>query len=236
MPPVVSRVLTVPKAGAEADEYEDAASVWATSWPVRAAVADGATESMFAKRWAEILVDGLETIDMTPDALAEALPEWRTEWKSAVADRADALPWYASAKADEGAHATLLGLDVRPDGRWEALAVGDCVLLHVHEGRLETAWPHESPDAFSNRPPLLSSRSDRTAPPTETTTGEWHAGDAFLLATDAVAAWLLTTDPVAARAWDAQEFADAVEAARTNGSLRNDDSTLVVIEMAEGSD
>lgn len=231
MPPVVSRILTMPKAGASEEEYEDAASVWATSWPVRAAVADGATESMFAKRWAETLVEGLETIALTSTALTNALPDWRAEWKAAVADQTETMPWYASAKADKGAFATLLGLEVHPDGQWEALAIGDCALMHVHEGRLETAWPVGTPDAFSNRPSLLSTLPDRNVPTPEMTTGSWHTGDAFLLATDAVAAWLLETDPVAARAWDAQEFAEAVEAARANDSLRNDDCTLVVLEL-----
>lgn len=234
MPSVVSRILTVPKAGAEEGENEDAAAVWTTSWPVRAAVADGATESMFAKRWAETLVEGLETVEMSPTALTDALPEWRADWKAAVSGQAESLPWYASAKADEGTFATLLGLEIHSDGRWSALAVGDCTLMHVHEGRLETAWPHGSSDAFSNRPSLLSTLPDRDVPTPDATTGTWHAGDAFLLATDAVAAWLLDTDPVAARAWDAQEFAETVAAARSNDSLRNDDSTLVVLELAEG--
>lgn len=230
--PVGSRILTVPKAGADEEENEDAAAVWASAWPVRAAVADGATESMFSKQWARTLVEGLETIDLRPSTLTEALPAWRADWKAAVADRTEAMPWYASAKADEGTFATLLGLELRHDGHWEALAVGDCTLMHVHQGRLETAWPHASPDAFSNRPSLLSTLPDRNVPTPDATTGMWHPGDAFLLATDAVAAWLLKTDPVAARTWTAQEFAEAVEAARANDSLRNDDSTLVVLELA----
>lgn len=233
MPSVVSRVLTVPKAGAEEDENEDAAAVWTTSWPVRAAVADGATESMFAKQWAETLVKGLGALDLTPSALTDTLPDWRAEWQAAV-EQAEPLPWYATAKADEGTFATLLGLEVRSDGEWDALAVGDCTLLHVHQGRLETAWPHGTSDAFSNRPSLLSTLPDRNVPTPDATTGTWHVGDAFLLATDAVAEWLIETDPVAARAWDAQEFSEAVEAARSNGSLRNDDSTLVVLELTEG--
>lgn len=232
MPSIVSRILTVPKAGAEEDENEDAAGVWTTSWPVRAAVADGATESMFAKRWAETIVKGLKTLDLSPSALTDELPTWRADWKASV-EQEEPLPWYASAKADEGTFATLLGLEVRSDGQWDALAVGDCTLMHVHEGRLETAWPHATSEAFSNRPSLLSTLPDRNVPTPDATTGTWHHGDAFLLATDAVAAWLLDTDPVAARAWDAQEFAEAVEAARSNESLRNDDSTLVVLELAE---
>lgn len=233
MPSVVSRVLTVPKAGAEEGENEDAAGVWTSSWPVRAAVADGATESIFAKQWADTIVEGLKTVDLIPSVLTETLPEWRAEWKAAV-EQSKPLPWYATAKADEGTFATLLGLEVRSDGEWDALAVGDCTLLHVHQGRLETAWPQATPDAFSNRPSLLSTLPDRNVPSPDATTGTWSVGDAFLLATDAVAEWLIDTDPVAARTWDAQEFSEAVEAARSNGSLRNDDSTLVILELTKG--
>lgn len=230
-PSAIYQIHTVPKAGRDTDESEDAADVWADTWPIRAAVADGATESIFAGSWAETLVEGMKTTEATPTALTEALSEWRTEWEGRVASRTEGMPWYGAAKADEGSHAALLGLDVHPDGRWRAVAVGDCTLIHLHEGRVEAAWPRNRAEDFSNRPSLLSTRTDDAAPSPEGTTGTWEPGDTFLLATDAVAAWLLRTDPTAACEWEPGEFPEAVEAARTNESLPNDDSTLVVLEL-----
>jgi hypothetical protein len=245
-PPVQSRLLAVPKAGVGADEYEDAAGVRAEEWPVRAAVADGATESIFAQAWAETLVKGLCRTSATPEALATALPDWRATWASALDDQTDEMPWYAAAKAQEGAFATLLGLELRSDGRWRAVGVGDSVLFQLRDAALRRSWPYTDPGDFSNRPVLLSSRAHPECPvpgAVQTVAGRWQRGDTFLLATDAVAAWLLRaeppqehrlgprTDPTAAWTWDADAFRDAVAAARADDRLRNDDSTLLVLDV-----
>src|SRR6266568_755912 len=59
-----------PKAGNAADEYEDAYAVEPAA--LRYAVADGASETSFAKQWAELLV---ERFVHEPPAPAE-LPGW----------------------------------------------------------------------------------------------------------------------------------------------------------------
>jgi len=230
-PPAIDiRVLTVPKEGHRAEENEDAAAYAADTWPVRVAIADGATEAVFSGLWAEMLVARWVADDgATPAALAEALPAWRNAWQNHPAVRSQDLPWYAAAKAADGAHATLLGLTLRANGTWKSVAVGDGVLMHLREGRLERAWPMDDPEAFSDRPALLASVARPSPPRMEAASGDWAPGDSLLLTTDAVAAWLLRTDPTAAPAWDAASFAEQVESARTQGLLRNDDSTLVQI-------
>ncbi|MFB6098328.1 MAG: hypothetical protein ABEK84_04305 [Salinibacter sp.] len=248
-PSVVSRILAVPKKGASRDEYEDAAAVRDETWPVRAAVADGATESVFARSWAETLADGLSTVAATPEALAQALPEWQASWTDALAARADSLPWYTAAKARKGAFAAVLGIECRRDGRWRAVSVGDALLLHLRGTALQRTWPHTAPDDFTSRPALVPSRPDRPAPFPEdyrSVTGTWQRGDAFLLATDAVAAWLLRVGfqdgpspsgagPAAARSWSPEAFREVVAAGRAEGHLRNDDSTLLVLEVGNSA-
>ncbi|PSQ69788.1 MAG: hypothetical protein BRD29_00935 [Bacteroidetes bacterium QH_2_67_10] len=51
------RAFWAPKGGAGVEEYEDAFSVSESSAPFRTAVADGATEAAFARRWARFLAD-----------------------------------------------------------------------------------------------------------------------------------------------------------------------------------
>ena len=239
--------MHAPKAGHASDEYEDAAAVAADAWPVRAAVADGATESAFARRWAEQVAHGaVADAIATPEALHKALPAWRAAWQAEVDARADALPWYAAAKAADGAFATLLTCTLHADGTWHALSIGDCGLFQVRSGEAVIAWPLAEADAFHNRPDLLSSRptSDTSGapdtppvqtPPVQTQTGTWTPGDAFVLATDAVAAWLLRTGPDAALTLTPDAFADAVASARASGTLRNDDATLVRLHLAPSS-
>jgi hypothetical protein len=233
-PSVQSRILAVPKGGASTDEYEDAAAVREEAWPVRAAVADGATESAFAGSWAETLAGGLCDIEVTPDAVVETLADWQTTWRDRISDRVEALPWYGDAKAREGAFATLLGLELRRGGHWRAMGIGDCLLVHLRGETVQQAWPYTAPDDFTNRPALVQSRSGHSSPKPEdcrAATGTWKKGDTFLLATDAVAAWLLRTGPSAARTWTADGFREAVDAARAEGVLRNDDCTLLVLKL-----
>jgi serine/threonine protein phosphatase PrpC len=228
---ITACTFSVPKAGHADAENEDAAAVRIDGGTAHAAVADGATEAAFARRWAQILASQAAAASVaTPDALRARLPDWQTRWQEHVAARANALPWYAAAKAEDGAFATLLALALQPDGTWHAVAVGDCVLLHLREATLQQAWPIGDPGAFGDRPALVPSRPARALPPPEATRGTWQSGDALLLATDAVAAWLLRTGPARALDWTADAFATAVEAARADGTLRNDDSTLLRVE------
>jgi hypothetical protein len=242
-PTAHSRTLALPKAGAEPGGYEDAAQVRAEAGPVRAAVADGATESVFAGAWAEILVRAATEGALTPARLREGLPDWQRAWAARCDAQAAAAPWYVQAKAEEGAFATLLGLEVCAGGQWRAAVVGDCVLFHLRDGALRASWPAHSPDAFGNRPALLPSRSSVDAAGMTklcTTMGLWTPGDVFLLATDAVGAALLRGAqspevpfrPAAAADWSAAAFRDAVVTARAEGTLRNDDSTLLVLDLS----
>jgi hypothetical protein len=223
----------VPKGGADAADYEDAAAVSTEPWPVRAAVADGATESVFARAWATRLVRGfVEDSPTTAAAFRDAVSDCQDEWRAAATERATDRPWYVAAKAAEGAFAAVLGLSLHPDGRWQAVSVGDCCLFHLRDGTLLRSWPVDTAEAFTNRPALVPSRSDRDVPSPEATTGSWQPGDRFLLATDAVAAWLMGEDLEAVSRLDSEAFRDRVAAARDDGALRNDDATLLVLELA----
>src|SRR5207247_9573552 len=52
----------------------------------------------------------------------------RRPWRRRLAGRP--LPWFASAKAEQGAFAAFLGVEVDAHkNRWTALAVGDCCLM-----------------------------------------------------------------------------------------------------------
>lgn len=234
------RAFSLPKEGASEEEYEDAFAfsekdAKAKDVPFRAAVADGATEVAFARRWARLLAEHF--VAHGAAALAGRLPAAKDAWAEAVEARAGALPWYAAAKAEDGAFAALLGLTLRPaaeeKGAWQATAIGDCNLFHVREGGLLRAWPRAQAGAFDHRPALVPSRLDAQTPATRRAEGRFERGDAFVLATDAAAAWLLRIGPPEALRWAGPEaFAEAVRAARDEGTLENDDTTVVVLQLS----
>ncbi len=219
------RTFWLPRDGSSPTACEDAFAV-RSGWPFAAAVADGATESAFSGAWARYLVQCFcRDLPATPAALQQRLAHWRAAWQP---DVPATFPWYVAAKLEEGAHAALLGLVVQPDGTWQAVAVGDAVLLHLRRNQLRAAWPIDDPGRFHHRPTLIGSRDD-SAPPVEGTKGRWTSGDAFVLATDALGAWLLGDDPTLPLRLTTEELARHVTAARRRRALRNDDVAAVVV-------
>lgn len=239
-----------PKEGHSEDEYEDAFAVSEPQLPLRAAVADGATESAFSGRWARALAGAF----VERGELSAAVDTARANW----APQPDPARWYAAAKAAEGAHAAILGLTIDRE-RWRAESVGDCCLFHIRGARILETWPMTSADAFSHHPPLISSRpSDAIHPesdvsihpdsspsdhpsdhPTdhtaiESTNGTWKAGDDFILASDAIAQWLLgridQSDFRLGAGASAGDLDALIAEARSNG-MRNDDVTLIAISI-----
>jgi hypothetical protein len=254
--PFTIQAASLPKAGQTAADNEDAWAVAPEEGPLRAgtplcaAIADGATESAFARLWAERLVQRAVEhplpgpSDLPADAPegGGAPPAWdaaiaaaQDDWQAAVRDRQDQLAWYAAAKAEEGAHAALLSLTARADRTWTAVAVGDCTLFHLQSGSEKLRWPYDAPEAFGNRPALLPSDPDRPVPSAAVQTGTWGPEDAFVLATDAAAAWLMRRGPAAASALVASDTAEAVATARSEGALRNDDTTIIVVTFGPRS-
>jgi len=228
------------KAGNAPEEYEDAVS----GDPAlgRFAVADGATESSFAAAWARLLVEGFVAAEGRPWRSLDWIAPLRQRWAGQV--DALVLPWFAEAKREEGAFATLLGVVFRPPrapapGTWRALAVGDCCLFRTRRSRLLTAFPLSASADFCNRPRLLGSRSAAASKP-EQAAGRWRSGDRFLLMSDALAQWFLErtekkADPLGEVATllsgpsPSAAFPGWVGERRSQG-MRNDDVTLVIID------
>jgi hypothetical protein len=214
---------TEPKRGHAPDQNEDAAAHAHTGGSLRACIADGATESAYSADWARLLAAEF----VRAERFDGAWPAWS---RQAAARSAD-VPWYVAAKAEQGAHAAALGLSLECD-RWSAWATGDCALfaLDAHLALIHT-WPFDDAEAFGNAPDLFDSR--QPTPPILHTTGRLVSGGHLLLATDAVAAFLLADTSrvhplVEAVQADAHAFAAWAEASRRAG-MRNDDSTVLLI-------
>ena len=205
----------LPKRGNAAEEYEDACAFSDFHF----AIADGATESSFAERWAQSLV---KTFIAAPPpgqtAASVPLEQWlaplQREWHSGIAW--DKLPWYADEKARSGAFAAFLGVQFSPAHAarakrglldffrskkietglaWRAVAVGDSNFFQIRNEQLLRAFPLERADQFNSRPLLLSSNPKKNQPVwqrIQVATGECQAGDFFFLATDSLAQWFLS--------------------------------------------
>jgi hypothetical protein len=231
------------KSGHSADEYEDA---WAANARARRfAVADAASESSYGALWADLLVQALIQTASAEWKAGQWLARLRQIWAEQVDGRP--LPWYGEIKRAAGADATLLGLALTrratydQPGRWRALALGDACLFRIRRGRLRQPFPLTRAGDFTNHPALLNSRRPER-PALRQVSGAWHAGDRFLLMTDALAQWFLQQHEQGRTPWsqldelaEPGDFLDWIDRRRRAGQLRNDDVTLLVVNtLAQG--
>lgn len=221
------RTLWLPKLGHTLDEYEDAAASSAPTFPLRAALADGATESMYASGWARHLAAAY--VDGALGGMENFVEHVRFSWRPS-ADLED-VPWYVEAGASEGAHASFLGITVEAGGTWRADGVGDVCLFHLRSARSLSIWPIDDPDAFSHRPILISSNPSDRSPQIDRLEGTWLHGDAFILASDALSAWLMRAGPHALLDVAQPQFRLLVDVARRSGAMRNDDVTALIVSI-----
>lgn len=231
-----------PKAGNSVEEYEDAWSIRVdeASGQCRLAVADGATESSFAKTWANLLVEAYAASrDAGPEFFDELGPA-RALWRARSLSRP--LPWYAAEKATYGAFAALVGLSVDAAARtWQSVAIGDCCLFQLDACkpalRLVRAFPLTRASQFGSTPFLLGTTEPSAAElaaHVQVCTGSLREDDVILLVSDALGAYLLRHEEESEPLWrrvaldlPAQDaFAAWVQEAREQG-MRNDDVTLV---------
>ena len=246
----------LPRDGSPVEHYEDAFCPRRTGpssgSPLRVAVADGASESMLSGLWAELLVrtwcrtrrQGMD------DVVAAAMCFWHDALEAYLESRRveqRPIEWFEQPGLDRGAHATLLGLELGTTsagvGRWRAESLGDSCLFHVSHDALVTAFPLQEASAFSNAPKLVPTKRaqfSRVVSAVDRAEGGCEAGDLLFLTTDAVAAWFLASTERGGTPWrelaaiprdDADAFASWALTQRTAGRLRNDDATLVRVEV-----
>ncbi|HYE15732.1 MAG TPA: hypothetical protein VD968_14915 [Pyrinomonadaceae bacterium] len=235
----------LPKEGARADECEDA--IGADTSALRFAVADGATEAFDSGSWARSLAEGWAA-PAGPAPGAESLGRWAAAEGARLHEAWEGkeLPWYAEEKRRAGSFAAFVGLafEVGEDLalRFRAVALGDSCLFHLRGGELLAAVPVSRPEDFNSAPVLLPSREDlRDAAVARAVAleGEARAGDLFLLASDAAAAWFLSAwggRPTLLERFDSllaasenEALAALLRAERSEGRLKDDDVAVLRI-------
>jgi hypothetical protein len=257
---VIQDNFWAPKRGSPAEEYEDAFAPARggefAGERLRFAVADGATEAVFSKLWARLLVAAYRKgwIGGRTPATRDGLERLGRLWQHRISGKP--LPWYAEEKVRSGSFAALCGLELSASedgavapggpgapsttGTWRCWSVGDCCLFHVRGERLLGSFPIESPEDFGSRPVLLSTKMDRNGAALASAGsawGDWAAGDAFYLMSDAIACWFLTEHTSGRAPWPearelgAESFPGWVSGLREERGLRNDDVTLVRIAL-----
>lgn len=248
----------LPRAGSGVEEYEDAfhpkRAGAKSAKRLRFAVADGASESLLSGMWADLLVrTWCRSKRLRPaEMIATAMSGWQGEMTRYLEGRERherPIQWFEEPGLAQGAYATLIGLDLSSasdtSGTWTAVALGDSCVFQVRDGRLLKSFPMGTAAEFSTSPKLVPSRPHLLAKALahlDQTEGKWQSGDVFFLATDAIAAWFLAAAEDGLAPWstlsqfeaDTPElFAAWVGEQRGLSQLRNDDVTVVRVEVGE---
>jgi serine/threonine protein phosphatase PrpC len=236
--------IRIAKHGHSIAECEDAVAVD----PRRAvlAVSDGASSSFGAGVWADALARQFVTGPPKPLSVG-SFSSWIAQARSVFVEAAasqpinDASPgWWSERGARQGAFATIIGAAIMNDGDTRVATVmclGDSCAF-VLDGppgarTLRRALPFEDATQFGSHPALLASHSDRRHPEPSWTTIPMDRGDLLVLASDAVAEWLLADPRRFALLDDAdpQRLANRLITERTDGRIVNDDLTLATLEL-----
>ena len=218
------------------------------------AVADGANEGMFSGEWAKILVKsycrsmgkGAEPFDFLKNAF-KAWEFWIKDYLNKRKRRNRPIKWFEEPGLEAGAFSTLLGVTLTDSGepdvkRWRAFAAGDCCLFQVRNNALVHKFPVEGSEGFGNRPFLIHSKSvlnEKLLEACKTAEKDCLVGDVFYMMTDALACWFLKECEDNNLPWVALSnfttgidvFQKWVECLRDKKSMKNDDVTLVCIEV-----
>ena len=257
-----ARVLFAEKIHKQAeapDDNQDAYMAEANS--TRFAVADGTTTSFFSKPWARLLVqhfcedeanrdlEGLQSAAEWDRWLSHIRQKWQQEVQAQIGRTKgpQSIMLQNRFAEQQSAAATFVGLQLDYQrSRWQALSVGDSCLVHLRDGRLLQSLPLTNPDEFSNITEAISSGPGSHSQPT-LHSGEFAAGDTFVLLTDAIARWLLTRHDnngarwseavrrlTSLRNWD--DLQTFVQAERSSRALSNDDVTIVVVRIDAATD
>lgn len=230
---------SVPKSVAEQEANEDAVAHDLERGIF--AVSDGASESFDSCSWAQLLVSRFtEKPAVNGEWLEAARLSYDETWDF------DAMSWSQQAAFDRGSFATLLGVEWREHSHeLEIFAVGDSLAVHLDESGHWASHPYHRAEQFDERPRLFSTiaqanvfASSDTFNIESCTVWRLTEKSLVLLMTDALGQWLLADpDSVKARAdvllsmGNETTFTEFVLDQRRIGSMRVDDTTLVVLAI-----
>jgi Protein phosphatase 2C len=222
------------------------------------ALADGASSSLYPRKWAEILVksfchvaaDPIENIRRSHEEWLQPSQEiWRQYYLTKL-QSSQRKWWQGGSEIKNRGSATFLGLQLEnlkllensplEKSQWQAVAVGDTCLFKLERetGNLLT-FPLTAAREFKGTTPCFESLPEYSSFPPQFTTGWYECGDIFLLATDALSQWLLADYEAQGEDWKKMfqcqhqhDFNSAIAQLRQQKLIKNDDTTLVVIKVS----
>ncbi len=240
--------FTIPKVGEQKSDIEDAYSFSSDRSVV--AIADGTSTSFLAGKWAKLLVEHFclpnessidEIYRRWEEWLRPVQQKWRQHYLKIKTDKT--IPWNAKGGDKDHGSATFVGLKLQPPSQagekiWEALAVGDSCLFQIKANSDKLiAFPLDKSEQFTTVTKCFHSLPDYKSHQPVYTNGSYDPGDIFLLATDALAEWILNDYQIRSDRWrdlisvDEEGFINLINQLRGDRLIKDDDTTLLRLKV-----
>jgi len=242
--------FTMPKVGEQETDIQDACYYSRDRTVV--AIADGASTSLWPREWANLLVEHF--CHHNQDSIASIYEQWeewlrplQEQWRqqSLKIKKDPTIPWYAQGSKDKDhGSATFVGLKLRQQNQagkkiWEALAVGDSCLFQIKANSDElVAFPVDKSEQFTTVTNCFHSLPEYKSYPPAFRENFYEEGDIFLLATDALAEWIIKDYENATSRWKKlisvatqEEFTTFISQLRDDRLIKNDDTTLLRLKV-----
>ena len=224
------------------------------------AIADGLTHSTFQDIWAKQLVNRFIEKPFVPDLNAQKLKDWlegiQKEWISEIAqvkpskDKETHFEEIIEIAKDKGAESTFLGMIIQKTSKRQKLqlfGIGDTNMFLVRNNKIKEKFPVTSVKSFTNRTKALCSIDNPLQEIPESKEVNAKKGDIVILATDALAKWILKSANLGQKPWkrilknkkDITNFIDKLRKdqvqyekglARRFG-IDDDDTTCIIIRI-----
>ena len=236
--PPQTRQFTTSKLGHAPGECEDAIGINLVA--LRFVVADGATEAFDSGRWARQLAAGW--VERSELLESETFWEWIGQQGTLLTQAWSdiQLSWYAEEKARAGSFAAFVGIELDLAASvWRGIALGDSCLFHFRNNQLLASLPDVTENSFTSNPvlaPSLTALQTNALKSVVSRSGELIREDVLILCSDALAAWLTEKSEYAEiikfvfKAND-QQLLDFLNNERSSGRLKDDDLSLIAIEI-----
>ena len=251
------RVWHLPHEGDSENLYEDSFSPkfayqhHSYTDTVRFAVSDGVSGAYFSRVWADFLTLAFikygksffytnEILDLAEAWNQEELKKARGKYF----DDEEILERLEYKIHNIGGAATFNGLELKLDeSKWESFSIGDSCVFQIRNGDIICQNPPLSHDDFGFFPEqiaTLSPTSENWSP--IITNAEFQNGDIFILATDAVSAWLVTSHDnydTKHKVHDTlsissnKDFKDFIARERKLQRMDDDDVTLSIVQITK---
>lgn len=236
----------------EGETYADCADfIGYNTEKLRFAISDGVSISFFPELWSKILVKyfleeeslQIDNLDKLNKVLKTAQEEWGAKIENIIKE--ENVSWYIKKKYKnkEYAAATFVGFWIEED-YWKSISIGDSFLLFIPKDckdfqKIITSKPIEY--QFNNHPDYWASMNSNYRGKVFITSKKKLSEGTFYLLTDAIAEWFIKVlncdielaEKTLKNINTQEQFIETIERAREQGKLKNDDSSLLIIEVID---